>query len=432
MTVIAVVIGGGAGIFFAHNRDLPEVSAIEEYKPSATTRIFADDGQLLAEFYMENRTPVPLSSIPPRVVKAFLAAEDPRFYRHSGIDVPGVMRAMYKNLRAGRVVQGGSTITQQLAKMLFLEPDKTFSRKVKEAMLALQIEKRYSKDEILNLYLNQVYLGSGAYGVEAASRTYFGKPVGDLTLAEAAMLAGLPAAPTKYSPLNNLGLAYSRRRYVLNWMAGEGFITRTETAAAGDEPFVKLPQERQAFKAPYFVEYVRRQLDLRYGSTALYSGGLNVYTTLNVRMQELSEEAMQKGLAAISKRHPRKDQQIQGALLAVEPHSGYIKAMVGGTDYMKSEFNRSYQALRQPGSAFKPIVFAAAFDKGYRADDVVMDQPVSYPGSRPGKLWSPSNFDKKFEGPVTLRRALARSINVVAVRLLDDLGVQTGIEYAKK
>lgn len=448
LAFLAASIGIGAGILLVGASDLPEVSALESFKPSATTRLFTSDGSLLAEFYLENRTPIPLSRVPKHVINAFLATEDPRFYHHSGIDVVGVMRAMASNIRAGRVVQGGSTITQQLAKLLFLEPDKTLTRKLKEAMLALQIERRYSKDEILSFYLNQVYLGSGAYGIEAAAKTYFGKTADQLTLAEGAMLAGLPAAPNRYSPVNNLDRAYQRRNHVLGRMATEGFITREQAVVAGAEPFVKQPHKEAHFKAPYFVEYIRQQLAAKYGSSTLYRGGLNVYTTLDLHMQELAEAAVMKGLDALAKRHPQpaspaaagqqgtpaaaKVREIQGGFLAIDPSSGGIKAMVGGRDFDKSEFNRSTQALRQPGSSFKPFVFAAAVDKGYRPDDIVMDTPVAYPGAKPGVLWRPGNFDNKFEGAVTLRRALARSINVVAVKLLADVGIPVVIDYARR
>lgn len=428
---LALILGATAGFLLSHVGGLPEVTSLEEYKPSATTRIFSDDGELLAEFYMENRTPVPVSAIPKNVIEAFLAVEDPRFYSHSGIDFSGIIRAMYQNIRAGRIVQGGSSITQQLAKMMFLTPERTFSRKLKEAYLAIQIERHYTKDEILDLYLNQVYLGSGAYGVEAAAHTYFGKSVSKLTLAEGALLAGLPAAPTRYSPLNDLQLAYSRRAHVLRRMRAEGFIDKKQMLAAEDEPFVRIPVKKDQFKAPYFVEYIRELLDQKYGESALYRGGLNVYTTLNYQMQEMAEEAMEKGLQQVEKRHPS-DQQMQGALIAIEPHTGYIRTMVGGRDFYKSEFNRSTQALRQPGSAFKPIVYAAALDKGLGPDDTILDAPVSYPGARAGVLWSPTNYDRKFEGEVTLRRALALSINVVAVKLLAKVGIPTAIDYARK
>jgi penicillin-binding protein 1A len=340
--------------------------------------VFADNGDA-GRILLENRTPVGLSSIPPHVIKAFLATEDPRFYSHSGIDISGVLRAMLSNIRAGKVVQGGSSITQQLAKLLFLEPDKTLTRKIKEALIALQIERRYSKDEILALYLNQVYLGNGAYGVEAHPERYFGKPASQLTLAEGAMLAGLPAAPNKYSPINNIDRAYERRMHVLKRMVAEGFITEAEMDSAGREPIeIKPAKNAHGFKAPYFVEYVRQRLEEKYGSTTLYKGGLNVYTTLNLKMQEIAEAAMSKGLGELAKRHSRKNKEIQGAFLAIEPHSGYIKAMIGGKDFEKSEFNRSTQALRQPGSSFKPIVFAAALDNGFGPESIIVDGPVSY------------------------------------------------------
>lgn len=432
LAFIAVIIGVVAGIVLVHMSNLPEISSLEEYKPSTTTRIFDCNGELLAEFYMENRIPVPLSQVPPHVRQAFIATEDPRFYHHSGIDISGIIRAAYQNLRAGRVVQGGSTITQQLAKQLFLDSEKTLSRKVREALLALQIERRYSKDEILSIYLNQVYLGSGAYGVEAAANRYFGKSVGELTLGEAAVLGGLPAAPNKYSPVNNLNRCYQRRQHVLQRMLDEGYITRQEMDAANAEPITVQPARAMDAKAPYFVEYVRQKLEDKYGETELYRGGLNVYTTLDLRMQEMADAAMAKGLAAVDKRHPRKDRVIQGALIAIDPHSGEIKAMVGGRDYKKSVFNRSVQALRQPGSSFKAFVYATAVEKGMTPEDTMVDEPVSYPGAKPGVPWRPVNFENKFEGTVTLRRALAESINVVAVKLLQQVGIQDTIATARK
>jgi len=432
LALLAVLLGGVAGFVAVHMTDLPEITALEEYKPSATTRVFDDEGGLIAEFYMENRTPVTLDRVPKHVVHAFLSVEDPRFYHHSGIDLIGVSRAMLKNIAAGHVVQGGSTITQQLTKMLFLEPEKTFTRKLKEALLALQIERHYSKDEILAMYLNQVYLGSGAYGVEAAAHIYFGKTVDQLTLGEGAMLAGLPQAPSKYSPFLNPTRAKERRLHSLKRMVEEGYISRDEMEAADNEPIVTRPTRFISSKAPYFVEYIRQYLEEKYGPETLYRGGLNIYTTLNLKMQENAEAAVQKGVAEVMKRHPRKGYEIQGALLAIEPHTGYIKSMVGGTDFSKSQFNRATQAHRQPGSAFKPIVYAAALEKGYKPDDIVMDAPVSYPGAVPGKPWRPMNYDKKFEGPITLRHALARSVNVVAVRLLSDVGIPKVIGCANR
>jgi len=429
----ALLVGITAGVLIVHSKDLPNVATLEEYKPSATTRIFAEDGQLLGEFYMEDRIPIPLARVPKHVINAFLATEDPRFYRHSGIDVSGIFRALYANIRARKVTQGGSSITQQLTKMLFLTPERSLSRKIKEAVISLQIERRYSKDEILNLYLNQVYLGGGAYGVQAASLRYFGKDVEQLTVAEGAMLAGLPAAPNKYSPIHDHERALGRRSHVLNRMETEGFITQAQADTASAEPLTAKPSHVLNSKAPYFVEYVRQRLEDKYGTTTLYRGGLNVHTTLNIKMQEVAEAGLKKALDAVSKRHPRADKQIQGAFLAMEPSSGAIRVMIGGTDYEKSEFNRAVQALRQPGSSFKPIVYTAAVEaKGYTPEDIIEDTPVSYPGAKPGVPWRPSNFENKFEGAVTLRHALAHSINIVAIKLMAKTGIDTTIGYARK
>ena len=430
--ILSVVLGIGAGVLAVSAFDVPEVTALEEYRPSATTRLYSDDGGLIAEFYMENRTPVSLAHIPPHVRHAFLAVEDPRFYSHSGIDLIGVMRALFANLRAGKVVQGGSTITQQLTKMLFLEPEKTLTRKVKEAVLSLQIERRYSKDEILNLYLNQVYLGSSAYGVEAAANTYFGKGADRLTLSEAAMLAGMPQAPTRYSPFLNPDRARTRRHHSLERMYDEGYITKEDMEAADKDPLVTRPTRFVSAKAPYFVEYVRQALEEKYGSTTLYRGGLNVYTTLNMKMQEDAEEALAKRLEELTKRHHREGKEVQGAVLAIEPATGQIKAMVGGTDYAKSQFNRATQAHRQPGSAFKPIVYAAAIEKGHSPEDVFVDAPVSYHGASAAARWRPTNYDGKYEGRITLRRALARSVNIIAIKLMDDVGVKEVIDCGRR
>jgi penicillin-binding protein 1A len=395
--------------------------------------VFADDGELIAEFYMENRYPVTLDRVPEHVRNAFLSVEDPRFYSHAGIDLFGVSRAMIHNIRVGRVEQGGSTITQQLAKLLFLNPERTYSRKIKEALLALQIEKRYSKDEILTMYMNQVYMGSGTYGIEAASRAYFGKSIEDVNISEGAMLAGIPQAPSRHSPIKDPERALKRRHHALTRMMVEGYITEEQMLEADSEPLTTGEPLVVDTKAPYLVEYIRQMLEDRYGTSRLYKGGLNIYTTLNLGLQSLAEEVLVKGLDEVDKRHPRKDGvKVQGGLLAIDPHTGHIKAMVGGTDYEVSQFNRCTQAKRQPGSAFKPIVFAAAMEKGYRPEDVVLDIPVSYTGSNEDDLWMPANFDKLFEGPVTLRRSLARSINVVCVRLLEDVGISKTIDIARK
>lgn len=430
LAFIALGVGilTGYGLFYLG--DLPKIKALEEYHPYEASRVYSKDGELIAEFYIERRNVIPFSEIPKYVKDAILAVEDSRFYSHPGLDVFGVLRALWADIRARDIIQGGSTITQQLSKMLFLKPEKSLSRKIKEAIIALQIERTYSKDEILNLYLNQVYFGSGAYGIEAAAQTYFGKGAKDLTISESAMLAGLPKAPTAFSPFRNQERARQRRSHVLRRMIEMGSITEEEALKAEKDP-MPVPPKGGFNKAPYFVEFIRQEMEGKYGHE-VYTGGLNIYTTLDLKMQEAAEKALQKGLRAINERYKKRDIPVQGALLALDPGTGYIKAMIGGRDFYETQFNRTYQALRQPGSAFKPFVYVTALDNGFTPDDIFMDSPVSYPGPKKGVLWSPKNFTGKFQGPVTLRKAIAESINAVAVKLLDRVGVNTTIEYARK
>jgi penicillin-binding protein 1A len=425
---LSVGIITGFGLFYFG--DLPKIRALEEYHPYEASRVYSKDGELIAEFYIERRIVIPFSEVPKYVKDAILAVEDVRFFSHPGLDIQGVLRALWADIKAREIVQGGSTITQQLSKMLFLKPEKSIIRKIKEAIIALQIERTYSKNEILNLYLNQVYFGSGAYGIEAAAQRYFGKRAKDLTLSESAMLSGLPKAPASFSPFKNPERAKLRRSHVLRRMVETGFITEEEAEKAEKEPMPTPPKEGFN-KAPYFIEFIRQELEGRYGHE-VYTGGLNIYTTLDLKAQDVAEKALHKWLKAIDRRYKWRDIPVQGALLAIDPGTGYIKAMVGGRDFYESQFNRAYQALRQPGSAFKPFVFMTAIDNGFTPDNIIMDSPVSYPGSKKGIRWSPNNFSGKFQGPVTLRKALAESINVVAVKLLDMIGVNTTIEYAKK
>lgn len=429
LSFIAFLLGIFLGISIFYLGDLPKIKALEEYHPYESSRIYAKDGSLIAEFYIERRNLIPFSEIPKHAVNAILAVEDARFYSHPGLDIWGVLRALWVDIKAREIIQGGSTITQQLSKMLFLKPEKSLSRKIKEAIIALQIEKTYSKDEILNLYLNQVYFGSGAYGIEAASQTYFGKGIRDLTLSEAAMLGGLPKAPTAFSPFRNPERARLRRSHVLKRMIELGLITEKDALDAEKEP-LPTPPKGGLNKAPYFVEFIRQTLEGRYGRN-VYIGGLHIYTTLDLKAQEAAEDAIEKGLRAIEQRRKIDAPLIQGALLCLDPRTGYIKAMVGGRNFYKSPFNRSYQSLRQPGSAFKPFVYVTALDNGFTPTDIIIDSPVSYPGYKKGITWSPENFTGKFQGHVTLRKALAESINVVAVKLLESVGVNTVVEYAR-
>jgi penicillin-binding protein 1A len=426
------------GILYAQLRELPDITNLNEFKPSEATRIYDVNGDLISQLALEQRTIVPLEKIPPDLQNAVIATEDERFYKHWGIDLIGTTRAFITNiLHHGDSIQGGSTITQQLARNLFLTPEKRIIRKIKEALLAVQIEKNYSKKQILEMYLNQIYFGEGTYGCESAARSYFGKHVEDLTLPECAMLAGLPKAPTTYDPYKSPLEALQRRNTVLERMATTGVITLQEATEAKNTPIELKKIEVQ--NAPYFVEYVAQQLEARYGSNAVYKGGLSVYTTLDLKLQDAAQKALQRGVAndEIVAQKSRQtsipvDQPIQGALLAVDPHSGAIRAMIGGIDYRKSVFNRAIQARRQPGSAFKPIIYAAAIENGFTMADVFLDSPVVYPDSTTGKTWRPLNFSGKFRGPTTLHTALMYSINVVTIKLLEKLGVQAAVNMAHR
>ncbi len=432
LTLTAALIGGAIGFMVFSLWDLPEIRTLEEYKPSITSRVYSDSNQLLAEFFLENRTPVALEDVPDLMIKALIDTEDSRFYHHFGVDPRGILRAMYRNIRARKVLEGGSTLTQQLAKVLFLTPERSFTRKLKEMALALRIEQRYTKREILSLYLNQIYFGSGAYGIEAAAQIYFGKPAKDLNLAECAMLAGLPRSPRYYSPFKSPAAALGRRAYVLNRMVAMGDISAMQADEAKKVPLPVSRGIKQAGRAPYFVEYVRQKVEERFGSSILYSGGLNIYTTLNDELQSYAEQAVQTGLEKIESKKKRPGApRLQAALLAIEPATGRILAMVGGRDFGQSQFNRALQALRQPGSAFKPIIYATALEHGFGASDILDDSPLSIAVNRK-KDWNPENFTRTYQGPVTFRRALEQSLNVPTIRLLQKIGPDETIGYARK
>ena len=433
LTLTAVLIGGAAGFLAFSVWDLPEVRTLEEYKPSITSRVYSDDNKLLAEFFLENRTPVSLADVPPLLINALIATEDTRFYSHHGIDPRGIVRAFIRNIRAHKVLEGGSTLTQQLAKVLFLTPERSYTRKLKEMALALRIEQRYTKQEILSLYLNQIYFGSGAYGVESAAQVYFGKSVKELGLAECALLAGLPRSPKYYSPFKAPENARGRRAYVLNRMVSMGNITEAQANEAKRAPLPSQPIIKVGGPAPYFVEYIRQKVEERFGASILYSGGLNIYTSINVDLQKYAEQAVKEGLAKIEARHRKTGASppLQAALIATEPSSGHILAMVGGRDFSESQFNRVWQALRQPGSAFKPVIFAAALERGFGSTDILDDAPLTIKVDRK-KNWSPENFTHTYQGFVTLRKALAQSLNVPTVKLLEKIGVDEAIQYARR
>ncbi len=439
-TIAAVLIGGVvfgalAGAFLAFTRDLPQIRSLEAYTPSAVTRIYSVDNKIIAEFYVEKRDPVGFDDIPDHLKIALITTEDRKFYSHGGVDIKGIARAIVKDIRAGEFVEGASTITQQLTKTLFLTHQKTITRKIKEAILAFQLERRYTKDEILTLYLNQVYFGSGAYGVESAARLFFGKTVRDLDLPECALIAGMPRAPSRYSPLVDLKLATRRRDIVLKQMLATGILTREQYLEAVNTP-VRLPERIQANrKAPYFVEYIKPMLEDAVGESLLYKGGLTVFTTLDTNLQKAALKAGRKGIDQLISRMTRtlvQPPSPQYALVALDVQTGGILAMVGGRDFAESPFNRATAAYRQPGSAFKPLVYAKAVEKGYSQDRLILDAPVAYQRSGSVKQWQPQNYSKGFKGEITLRKALALSKNIPAVRLIEALGPLSVVEFANR
>ena len=422
-------------------KDLASLDRLEIFQPGEPTILYGSRDEPFASLAPEYRIFVPLSHIPKQVLQAVLDVEDAQFYQHGAISLKGMARAALRNLTSAKVKEGGSTITQQLAKGLFLSSERTLARKVKEIQLATEIERRYSKDKILEMYLNTIYFGGGAYGIEAASRTYFSKSVGQLTLPEAALLAGLVKAPSVYSPFTDPKRARERRDIVLNRMQTEGHITAAQTKSALSTPATLNPLFRERGIAPFFVDYVRRELEPRFGSVLLARGGLRIYTTLDLEMQRMAADVVRSGVKNIEKTLATRKKGAQtdpsgmeGALVALEPASGGIRVMVGGLDYARSQFNRAVQARRQPGSAFKPFVYAAALEHGYSPAHLLDDFPISYTILLNGRQvdWSPENYDHQFRGSVTLRRALEESINVPTVRLLEAVGVEPVITLAHR
>ncbi len=430
----AVFSGGAGGAYVALTSDLPQIRSLENFQPSAVTRIYSADKVLLTELFAEKRDPVPLKQLPPMLTQALLSIEDNNFYSHIGVDIKGLARAMVANVLAMGYKQGGSTLTQQLAKTLFLTRRKTLTRKLKEAVLAVQLERRYTKDEILEFYFNQVYFGSGAYGVESASRTYFGKPVTELSLAECALLAGMPKAPSTYSPRVNMKRALKRRNIVLAQMKKYKIISPEEYKASKNTEIV-LAKSANSTRAPYFIEHVKKTLEEQIDSSRLYKEGLTIYTTLRWNIQQTAEKAISDGIAALEKRMKRngiKSDDHQSAVVSIDVRTGAIIAMVGGRDFKESPFNRATMAKRQPGSAFKPILFALAVERGFPQNMLLLDAPVAYKGGKDGKDWTPTNYSKTYEGEMTLRKALAKSKNIPAVRLIEKIGPVSVANFAAK
>jgi penicillin-binding protein 1A len=433
--IAGVLCGTGVGAFFALTHDLPQIRSLENFRPDAVTRIYSVDKVLLAELFIEKREPVSLEAIPQYLTAALVATEDRKFYKHSGVDLKGIARAIFKDIKAGQFVEGASTITQQLAKTLFLTPRKTLVRKIKEAILAFQLERRYTKDEILEFYLNQVYFGSGAYGVESAAKIFFGKSAQDLSLAECALVAGMPKSPSRYSPLVNPELAIKRRDTVLKQMRDTGIISEAAYQQAIKETLPSNGGKLKTAKAPYFIEFIKGFLENELGSTRLYNGGLSVFTTLDYRLQIAAENTVANGIATLAERMRKrqiKEPAPQAALISIDLASGGILAMVGGNDFKASRFNRATMALRQPGSAFKPFVYAYAIEQGFAQSKKILDAPVIYKGAQDGQDWKPENFSMDYKGEMTLRHALAISQNIPAVRLLEMLGPYSVAQFAHR
>jgi len=422
---VVIITGAGLGFLTASIHTMPSLK--DEIRPAASSQIYDVNGKLISTVHsVENRLPVPISKIPKNLQNAFVAAEDARFYQHIGVDPRGILRAVWSNITDRGVSEGGSTITQQLAKNALLSQDRTLKRKIQEALLALQIERKYTKNEILELYLNEIYFGEGAYGVQSAAMVYFGKNVENLSLEECAMLAGIPKSPNYYSPLNNLKAATDRQGTVLDQMVKYEYID-TATASKARNTKLKLmsrsPQsDNKTNTASYFIDYVIQNLIDKYGADALYKDGLKIYTSLDLDMQEAAEQAMQK--LPSGKNDANGIKQPQGALIAIDPHTGHIKAMVGGRG--TDQFNRAVLAERQPGSAFKPFVYLAAIESGLTPSSILEDSPVSYGN------WSPNNYDETFRGTVSLRTALENSLNVPTVKLANQVGVDKPLYYAQQ
>ena len=537
LVVLTAICGcvGALLVYTYYSQDLPPLDALKNYRPKTVTFFYSDDGRVIGEYSHERRIVVPLAKIPQHVQQAFIAAEDSNFYQHKGIDIPSIIRAFIKNVEAGRIVQGGSTITQQVTRSFLLTTEKKYSRKIKEAILAYRIENNLSKEEVLYLYLNQIYLGHGAHGVESAAELYFNKHVDQLTIAEAAQLAGLPQAPSRYSPFSQPKSARRRQVYTIKRMLKNGFITTAQADAAMAEKLNFHKRTNVNLKyTPYFTEHVRRILEKKFGEERLYNDGFKVYTTVNIEYQAQARQAVARGLREFAKRRPyrgpikqltpeevaeflkkqakalkgkplalgreiqavvsdvaakpntlkvrvgthtgtvpskelswaikgkrlskvlapgdlilvqameydgktgawtfslEQEPQVHSALLSMDTRTGAVKAMVGGRDFMETQFNRAIQSRRQPGSSFKPIIYTAAMDNGFTPGSILIDSPIVYDDFAHGRRWKPTNFDRKFYGPTDLYTGLTSSRNVMAIKLLSKVGYPAVIETARK
>ena len=431
--VIGVLFGA---VYLYAEIALPDVSVLNDVHMQQPLRIYSADGKLMAEYGVKRRTPVTTKEVPPLLIQAILATEDSRFYSHSGVDVIGVVRAAIAVITTGRKVQGASTITMQVARNFFLTPKKTYSRKIKEVLLAMKIDHEFSKEKILELYLNKVYFGNRAYGVVAAAHVYYGKSLDQLTLPQMAMLAGLPQAPSRNNPMKNPENALDRRNHVLKRMLEVGFINQAQCDEAIKAPLTaKYHGHQVELNAPYVAEMARQAAVTMYGPRA-YEEGLNVVTTVQSNLQNDATNALQTGLVAYAKRHGMMAKngvpKVQGAMVVMNPQTGAILALNGGYDFDMSSFNRALQAERQPGSSFKPFLYSAALAKGYTLSSVINDAPIMIRDSGENTWWRPENDTLQFYGPTRLRVALAESRNLVSIRLLRAIGIPYTLDYLQK
>ena len=451
IAVFAVVVMLGmtiAGIQW-FSRDLPSMARLEMIEPALKTRVLAIDSTVIKEFYIQDRVLLELEEIPPEVQQAFIAIEDRRFYKHFGIDFVRLTAVVWKDLTHWNRREGASTITQQLSRDLFLTKEQTFPRKIKEALLAIRIERTYSKDEILELYLNQIYFGAGTYGIEAASRKFFGRSVAELELHQTALVAGLNKNPEGYNPFVNPDRALGRRNIVLSAMEDSGIISGIELDSLKARPLDVVQQETgRVGIGAHFTEFIRQQLAAKYGSQSIYRDGYTVYTTLDPVLQRAAEDSLetymqqiereenyaltrQAYLDSIAAGNELDPDYLQSAVIAIDPRNGHIKVMVGGRSFKDSEFNRAIQAKRQPGSAFKLFIYVTALESGYGPSDILLDTPivVELPN---GEVYKPRNFSEKFLGAISLRYALQESINVPAIKLLQKIGAPSIIGTARR
>lgn len=443
----ALAVGLLFGVYLSISRSLPPTEAIAFFSPPVATKIYDDNGEPISEFFIERRELTTIDRIPEALRQGFISIEDKSFYKHWGVDLRGVGRAFVQNLIHMRNVQGFSTITMQLARNMFLTQEKTLIRKLKEIVLAIRLERAYTKDEILEKYLNQINFGRGRYGVATAARYYFAKEVSDLSLPECALMVALAKSPEVYSPYRHPERAVARRNLVLRLMLQEKKISEAEYTRACEESLTVVEHRAQKAVGAFFIEEIRRNLELKYGPEFLYRSGANLYTTMNVRMQTIAEEVLNKHLAQIEKQYQFKNPKskfdtmtiddsistmpyLEGAVVILDHRTGEVKALVGGRDFEQSKWNRATQATRQTGSSFKTFVFAAAIDNGFTAADIVLDLPIVLEIPGQDSIYRPANYDHRFLGSITMRRALALSRNLTAVRLIRTIGPDLVVKYA--